>query len=137
MVLVVACVGLLAGGFLWHAATRQSHAKVITGSSARKGWQTIEYQGVRVDIPDAWQRIDTDDCEFTFEHWGPSARCTTGGGVAFYPSATFDPAHGPGLRRTASTESPAWSGYAYAGDFAVYVADDARTVVQQALSSVR
>lgn len=98
LVLAVACAGLLAGGYLWRAA-RDSHADVVTASSG--GWKTIEYEGVRVDIPASWKPADTDDCEFEFEHWVPpgSPDCGFDGGVAFYRSATFDPAHGPGVRQ--------------------------------------
>ncbi len=126
--LTVVCAGLLAGGFLWYAAERDPHADVVTESSTRDGWKTIQYQGVQVDIPASWEPTDMDDCEFQFEHWAlpDSPACGLDGGVAFYGSDTFDPAHGPGVRRTDGTDSPTWGGYAYAGDFAVYASDDDR-----------
>jgi hypothetical protein len=138
LLLAAVCAGLLAGGFLWYAAERDHHAKVVAESST-PGWKTIEYQGVNVDIPVAWEPVDMDDCEFQFEQWAPpnSRECGLDGGVAFYGSATFDPALGPGVRRTNSTDSPTWGGYAYAGDFAVYASDDDRDLVQKILKSAR
>src|SRR4051794_14025626 len=75
--------------------TDHDGAEVVTNPAARSGWKTIEYRGVRVDIPQSWERSDRDGCEFHFEHWGPpgSAGCASEEGVAFYYSATFDPAH--------------------------------------------
>ena len=135
----VVCAGLLAGGFLWYAAERDPHAEVVTESSTRDGWQTIDYKGVQVDIPASWEPTDMAGCEFRFEHWAPPdvPECGLGGGVAFYASATFDPAHGPGVRRTDSADGPTWGGYADAGDFAVYASDDDRDLVQRVLSSAR
>lgn len=148
LLLAVVCAGLLAGGLLWYGATRQSpHAEavgevvgeVVGESSTREGWKTIEYQRVQVDVPADWQRVDMDNCGFHFEHWGPpdSADCGSGGGVAFYASAIFDSAHRPGVSRTDSNDSPAWGGYVYAGDFAVYASDDRRALVRKVLKSVR
>ena len=106
----------------------------------RHTWKTIESRGVQVDVPASWDRLDVSDCEFQFELWGPpdSPACRLdAGGVAFYSSATFDPAHGPGVRRTDDNNGPSWNGYAYAGDLAVYVSDDDRSLVRKVLSSVR
>jgi hypothetical protein len=137
--LALACAGLLAGVLLWHVATGGDHAEVVSESSARDPWKTIEYHGVRVDIPASWDLTDMDDCEFDFEHWAPpnSPKCGRGGGVAFYRSATFDPAQGPGVRRTHSSNSPTWGGYVDVGDFAVYVSDAHRDLVQKVLNSAR
>lgn len=100
----------------------------------RAGWQTIEYQQVRVEIPASWERLDQGGCEFEFEVWAPpgTAPCSWSGGVGFYGSATFDPAHRPGIWRDDDTD---WAGYAYAGEFAVYVGDDDRATVRRVLAS--
>jgi hypothetical protein len=134
LLLVVACTGLVACGYLWHQA-RDSHARVVTESSG--GWKTIEYDGVRVDVPASWKPLDTDDCEFQFEHWAPpdSPKCQYDGGVAFYASATFDPAHGPGVSRMGS--GPTWGGYVYAGEYAVWASDDDRALVTKIVDSAR
>jgi hypothetical protein len=112
---------------------------VVEEPTGADAWRTIEYDGVRVDVPPAWRRSDMGGCEFAFEHWGPPGppACGRDGGVAFYRSATFDPARGPGVRRTGtgSGRGAAWAGYAYAGDLAVYAADDDRRVVQRVLES--
>jgi hypothetical protein len=138
LALVLACVWVLAGGWLWFADRGDDGAEVVDDSS-RSGWKTIEFQGVRVDIPASWQRSDMDDCEFQFEVWAPqeSAGCEWAGGMAFYGSSTFDPAHDPGVRRTESQDEPDWGGYTYAGDFAVYASDDARETVQEVLQSAQ
>ena len=81
-----------------------------------------------------------DNCEFQFERWTPPdlPACSPDGGVSFYRSATFDPAHGPGIRHEDTANGAAdWAGYAYAGDFAVYAADDDRVLVQHVLRSAR
>nr|BFE74027.1 hypothetical protein GCM10020092_073280 [Actinoplanes digitatis] len=106
-----------------------------SSAPVRDDWQTIEYRGVKVDIPADWKRLKKDDCEFQFEQWAPpgSHPCDFKGGVRFYGSATFDPAHGPGVRRTTGT----WSGYVYAGDYAVYVSGADRDLVQRVLDSAR
>ena len=135
LALVVACVVVLGGVWLWLA--RDDGGAEVVGDSSHPGWTTIEYEGVRVDIPASWERSDRSDCEFQFELWAPpgSRGCTWVGGVAFYASATFDPARGPGVVRTESRGEPEWGGYAYAGDFAVYAADDDRETVARVLKS--
>lgn len=142
LTLIVAGAVLLAGVFFWvRAVDDDSGAELVADSSAEKGWKTIEYQGIRVDIPAGWERSDMDDCEFQFEQWGPpdSPACDPDGGVAFYGSATFDPAHGPGLRRDepTTTDASTWAGYVYEGDFAVYASDDDRQLVRVLLHSAR
>jgi hypothetical protein len=103
------------------------------------GWKTVEYQGVEVEIPAGWTKADMTGCEFKFERWTPPGMpaCSPDGGVAFYGSATFDPAHGPGIRHGGLNDSPAWAGYVYAGHYAVYVAHDDRQLVQHVLGSAR
>ena len=137
VVAVAALVLLLA-----NRVTDQDGAKVVTDSAARSGWKTIEFRGVRVDIPQSWERSDQDDCEFHFEHWGPpeSAGCDSDEGVAFYYSATFDPAHGPGVRRAdprGALGSP-WGGWSSGGDeYDIYATAPQREVVKAVLNSVR
>jgi hypothetical protein len=111
---------------------------VATGASTPEGWKTIVYGGVQVDIPTGWTRSDMENCEFQFERWTPPSlpACSPDGGVSFYGSDTFDPADGPGIRHDeTANDAPAWAGYVYAGDFAVYVADDDRDLVQHVLRS--
>ncbi len=79
------------------------------------------------------------ECEFEFESWArpDSPPCDFEGGAAFYGSATFDPAHGPGVRRTTENGTATWDGYVYAGDFAVYASDSDRDLVREVLDSAR
>lgn len=133
---VLAFVAVLVATALvvWSAADRGPRAEVV-GDSSRDGWHTIEYDGAQVDIPGDWELVDPSECEFQFETWAPpaTAGCTGGAGVSFYGSATFDPAHRPGVRRT----DDGWSGYRYVGDYAVYVADPDRDLVEEILASAR
>ncbi len=142
MVAAVAVAALLAALLLWPPLTPESGAEVVGDGSAQEGWQTIQYEGVRVDIPDDWERSDMDDCEFQSEHWAPpdSPECGRGGGISFYGSATFGLAHGPGVRRTekmGSDAGAAWGGYVIVGEFAVYVSTDGRDLAEAILNSAR
>jgi hypothetical protein len=139
--LVAAAVlaALLISVLVWFRASGDPRSKVVDDSAAREGWKTVEYDGVRVDIPTAWERVDMGDCEFQAERWAPpdAPPCDSEEGVAFYRSATYDPADGPGVRRAGESGGPAWGGYAYAGDFAVYASDGDRAVVRDVLVSAR
>ena len=148
LVLVGVCAALVIAALIWFRppADRPSemvvHAPVPASESpVRQGWKTIDSRGVRLDVPSAWARLDMTDCEFQFEQWAPPdvGPCGLEGGAAFYRSATFDPAHGPGVRRTAKKRAGAalWGGYVYAGDYAVYVSDTDRDLVREVLDSVR
>lgn len=142
----IVCVGVLLAGFLWYqASARTSHTSTAQQSvpverspavvvQSDQGWKTIAYRSVRVDIPATWQRVDTGDCEFGFEHWAPpgALRCDVDRGLAFYASATFDTGHEPGLR---ATDHHRWGGYTYAGDLAVYAAGPDRDAVRRVLTS--
>lgn len=96
-------------------------------------WQTIEYQGVRVAVPSTWERLDNGHCALTAVQWAPpgSPPCSFRGGATFYLSATFDPAYRPGLRRDVA----AWSGYVFAGEYAVVARDTDRNLVRRVLDS--
>lgn len=137
--LVVACVALCAVILFWLQAAGPSRSEVVGDSPSREGWKTVAYEGVQVDIPSAWERIDMSDCEFQYERWATpdSLRCDYDGGAAFYGSATFDPGHGPGVRRTTENGAPIWAGYVYSGEFAVYASDGDRNLVQEVLDSAR
>lgn len=139
--LAAACAALFAVVLIGFEATGDPRSEVVADFPAREGWKTIEYQGVRIDIPSVWERLDMSDCEFQFEQWAPpdSPPCGLEKGAVLYGSATFDPAHGPGVRRTATNgpDAATWSGYVYAGDYAVYARDTDRDLVQEVLDSAR
>jgi hypothetical protein len=141
LALTGACAALFAVVLIWFGAASHFSSQVVAHSPVRAGWKTIDSHGVRFDIPSAWQRLDMSDCEFRFEQWAPpdSSPCGLEGGAVFYNAATFDPADGPGVRRTAAggADAATWGGYVYAGDYAVYVSDNDRDLVRQALGSVR
>jgi hypothetical protein len=111
LVLVAAAV---AGFFMWRGAATSSAAQVVVDDAATpSGWKTVDYEGVRVDIPSEWARSDRRDCEFAFERWAQpdEVGCDAkGDGVSFYVSATFDPKHGPGVMRgDATVDGAAWA----------------------------
>jgi hypothetical protein len=137
LALVIVCTVLLAGGWLWFH--RDDGGAEVVDDSSHGGWMTIRYQGVRVDIPASWKRLDMDDCEFTFEVWASpdSKSCAWADGMAFYRSDTFDPSQEPGVRRADTHDGPQWGGYIYAGALAVYAADDDRDTVLRVLKSAR
>ncbi|RAK29780.1 hypothetical protein B0I29_117106 [Actinoplanes lutulentus] len=87
-----------------------------------------------MDVPEAWEQTDMSACSFNIHQWAPpgAPACSPQSGVVFYGSATFDPAHGPGVRETSSGT---WAGYVYAGAFAVYATGTDRDIVQRVLDS--
>ncbi|MFL6021905.1 MAG: hypothetical protein ACJ72O_01060 [Marmoricola sp.] len=135
--LVGALVAALAAYYFWPSSSGDPHAAVVDGSV--RGWKTIEYQDVRVDIPADWERRDLSDCEFQYERWaGPRAKpCEFTEGLSFYGSALFDPFQGPGVSRTIENGQPVFAGYVYAGPFAVYASGSDRAEVQRMLDSAR
>lgn len=138
----ILCVVVVVIGVGWYFM-QDPRAEVVDGPADSSGEvHTIEFEGVRVDIPASWERLDMGDCEFNFEHWGPPEvpPCDPDAqGVAFYGSSTFDPDLGPGVIKNdeQDPEAPDWEGYAYAGEFAVYASADDRGVVQDILKSAR
>lgn len=107
-----------------------STGEVVVDGAVVDGWRTVTYDGVSVDVPDAWQRLDMSSCEWEFVQLGPATAdpCEQTDGVSFYGSATFDPATGPGLRGR--------SGYVGAGDRIAYVTADP-DVAWRVLASAR
>ena len=134
-----ASAALFAVVFIWFQTTSGPRSEAVGGAPSREGWKTVDYEGVQIDIPSAWERLDMSECEFQFERWArpDSPPCDFEGGAAFYGSATFDPAQGPGIRRTTENGTATWGGYVYSGDFAVYVSDGDRDVTQEVLDSAR
>jgi hypothetical protein len=137
----VAVGALVVGAAAWLGSAGDTQAEVVAGS-VRHGWKTIDYRDVRVAIPADWRRSDMDGCEFRFEHWAApgTSDCGFGSGVAFYASATFDPANGPGIVRQGKAnggDGSRWGGYVHVDEFAVYVSHSERDLVQKVLESVR
>ncbi|WP_433832822.1 hypothetical protein ACQP2E_17145 [Actinoplanes sp. CA-015351] len=109
-------------------------AAPVSAPASQAVWKTIEYRGVRVDVPGDWEQANMSACSFSVHKWAPpgAPACDPKTGVVFYGSATFDPAHGPGLREAGSET---WAGYVYAGAFAVYATSTDRALVQRILDS--
>jgi hypothetical protein len=135
--LLAVCVAVSLVIVIWVQARTDLRSEVVGDSPSREGWKTIAFEGVQIDVPSAWERLDMNDCEFQFERWARpgSPPCDFEGGAGFYDSSTFDPAHGPGVRRTTENGIPTWGGYVRTGDFAVYASDSDRAVVQAVLDS--
>jgi hypothetical protein len=93
-----------------------------TTTPPASGWQTVVHDDVSVDLPGDWQSFTCDFDGFTSEIYGPTRddACGFGTYVAFYASATFDPADLPGVITTGrGPENGTWGGYVYAGQYAV------------------
>ncbi len=78
--------------------------------TATPGWQTVEINGVQVEVPDNWVRDPA--CEGSSASrplLGVSGEpCAEGAGLFVYGAALFDPAQGPGLRPCGRA---LWCGY--------------------------
>lgn len=116
-------------GLLARDSSSSADETVVDGAVV-DGWRTVTYDGVSIDVPDAWQRLDMSSCEWELVQLGPATAdpCEQTEGVSFYGSATFDPSTGPGLRGR--------SGYVGAGDRVAYVTADP-DVAWRVLASAR
>ena len=123
------------------AVVADSPAPVEASSNVpvRDGWKTVAYQGVQIDIPNAWERLDMTDCELHFEQWSHRSRRRV---VSKEALRSISPQRSTRSTLRASGEppevrTPAWNGYVYAGDYAVYAAHSDRDLVQGVLDSAR
>lgn len=135
-----AAVLLIVAVVLIRAGNNGTHESESIGDADRDGWQTIEYRGVRVDVPDDWERKDTDGCPYVIERWGPEDSTTCGEdfgvGVSLLPSENFDAIVEPGEVRRDPGGGIHWSGYVLVAPLAL-AADGSREVVEAVLSSAR
>ena len=112
-----------------------------TTGTTDDGWRVVAYDTVTLEVPPAWGFLDTSGCEFAAEHWGPDGvdPCSSGVGLWFYGSATFDPATGPGVHKEPPSDAlpdGGWAGYVTRVDVAVYAVDLDRELVRRVLRSV-
>lgn len=137
MGLAVSCAVLallLVAAVVWWEV-REPQARVVDGGVEPGGWKTLAYEGVEVDVPASWERLDMGDCGFSIERWAPPGTdpCDPSAvGIGFYDSATFDPVVGPGVVKEGTA---GWSGYTYAGEFAVNAKAPDRAMTQRILDS--
>jgi hypothetical protein len=98
-------------------------------------WQTVTHEDARAEIPGDWRKFTCDFDGFESEIYGPSEKdaCGFGTYLAFYGSATFDPANMPG--EITGTDSS--GGYVYAGDWAVSSSTPDRDLTRRILASAR
>jgi hypothetical protein len=103
-------------------------------------WKWAVVVDARAEIPGDWSKHTCDFDGFESEIYAPTQNdaCQFGTYLAFYPSATFDPADMPGVI-TASTDEgkTRWSGYVYTGDYAVSVSTGDRDLTRRILASTR
>jgi hypothetical protein len=140
LLVAVAAFVLVAGAMVARSAVGEGGDGL--GERRADGWRTLTYESVRVEVPGAWIQLDTSDCEFGGDRYGPPDLdpCASDGGLGFSASETFDPAHGPGIRWAPADDwfpRGRWAGYVRQGHYAVYVADADRDVATRVLSSVR
>lgn len=112
-----------------------------TSTAPTGQWQTVAEGEVRVEIPGDWSRFTCDFDGFEGEVFGPTEvdACGFGTYVALYGSATFDPAHGPGVitEGVESVVPASWGGYVYAGDQAAVSSTPDRDLTRRILASAR
>ncbi|GAA3816779.1 hypothetical protein [Nocardioides panacisoli] len=111
-------------------------AAPATTSPLPGGLERVRYRGATVDVPEDWKPLDCG--EFDWTQLGPAGPgpCGGGVGVAFYGSATYDPKDRAGVISPVGTDPALFGGYAYSGDWAVYVQTPQRTLTRQILASV-
>ena len=117
----------------------ESTAVVVEDGAAADGRQTIEFQGVMVDLPENWQRVDNSNCGIDLEQWAPTSAqtCAYDGGVTFMNSGSYDSRYNPGLRRSRPDEPSRWSGYVLVRPLAVFVAAGDMALARRLLQSAR
>lgn len=125
LVVAVSAVALVAHG------GEDQMAKDPTDSSSGE-WQTIRQGDVVASVPPTWRRYE---CEgSTIPIHAPVDPCDSWTGAAFYGSATYDAAMGPGV--VVGTDGTR-HGYVYAGEFVLAVADEAGDLVRRILATAR
>lgn len=99
-------------------------------------WQTVAEGDARAEIPGDWSKFTCDFDGFEKEVFGPSEEdaCGFASYLAFYGSATFDPAH---LSGEIVGDGSNWGGYVYAGDLAVSSSTTDRDLTRRILGSAR
>jgi hypothetical protein len=125
--LTLTCAAILVTYLLW-----------FRSSDAPPAWKTVEFNGVRVDIPTSWNPVTANECEFRFaEHRPDSNICVLTPGISIFGSALFDPYRLPGLTHEVQDGKTVWAGYVYAGDMVVSTSSFDREVAQRVLDSAR
>ncbi len=113
--------------------------RVATDPPAPTPWRTVEHQGVLVDIPSSWVRLDTSTCVFDGTRYGPhdSDPCTFDhDGLVVADSAETEPYRPPGVVGKA-TMGVGWTGFVNAGDSIVSVQTGDREEARRILGTVR
>lgn len=101
--------------------------------------QTIEYDGIVVEIPQDWTLFDGEDCEFPVVRAGPPGTDPCDPQTAplsFYGEANFDASTAPG-ELVSGDDSSLVFGYVIAGEYAVAVQVPDRALARRILDSVR
>ena len=128
------------GGGARPAGTEVATDPTVERTYTRHEFKPVEFEGVTVNVPGNWYALDTSSCEFAWTRYAPFGvdPCTYDGpGLAFYGSATFDPASRPGQIVYENGIEGLSSGYVYADEWAVYVQDEGPFGAMNILASVR
>ena len=127
MALAAACVAVLVGYLIW-----------IQPSDGSADWKTVEFRGVRVEIPAQWEASKLKDC--SQGRWGPADAVTCDGtdGVEFVGSnSDLYGSASDGVRKDNTYARPHWTGVADVSDLHVIAFSFDRDVVDRVLNSVR
>lgn len=131
---VIACAAVLVAYLVWF----QPSDKPAAVAPVSQPWQTVEFQGQSVEVPASWRTVTENECGFRFaERYPEGTICNLTSGVRFHGRAMFDPSRLPGIAQSVEEGQTVWSGYVYAGDFAVFASDPDRRVVKRVLDSAR
>ncbi len=109
----------------------------VPGNGAPSGdWQQFDAQGVRFELPTGWAQLD---CPSSANLFGPSpGLCGRGEYLTLYAEALFDPAMAPGKVISDEEEGETlWTGYVFAGDWAVFVRTHEQQLTEDILATVR
>lgn len=131
-------VGVLALNDDGDGSRKENRIATDPPEEAPSAWQTVEHEGALVEVPGNWERLDTSSCEFQRVRFGPrnGDPCLTHvEGLSFYGSATFDPAHGPGV--VTGGAGLLQSAYVYAGEWVIYAQMEDPIKLRQVLGSAR
>ena len=145
-IVVLLVVGLVVSGYVGYRLfteepDRDPPSSRVTGTTD-DGWQQVSYRGVTVEVPPAWERLDTTICDVDRRALGaPPARssATATPGCRSSTRTPSMPATGPGVHTAPASDTlpdGGWTGYVTRGDVVVNVTDVDEVVVRRVLQSV-
>lgn len=110
----------------------------VTPASSNDELRQLEVDGVEFAAPADWSAIDCPASAGQYFFGPGTTPCDAGEYATFYSRAVFDPVTGPGQVISGKENGETlWTGYVYAGDWAVYVRAQDRQLTEDILATVR